>query len=257
MVDNKLISFDLSNPDSRENANFAATLASLSYMTQSEIEVGLKNHGYMGTDVIFIKHHLLSCFILKWGDITAIAFKGSKTWREWLNNFNVWPQATNSGRIHAGFLYTIQCIGPTIYRLIYADIILGKRIVLTGHSRGGAIALLFVDLLARNGHYAHSVWNFGSPKVGDGEFAALWKEKVLVKAFVNGPDPVVDFPPNISTNIAIIKWLMQFRVIFIPVTLVYYSVIILRKYFLGLQAAGWPIRKLLMRHIRIAFVRKK
>jgi predicted lipase len=249
------ISFDLSNPDSPKNFRFAVCLASLAYKTQPEIEASLRKHGYSGTDVLFVRHPLLSCFILRWDDVTAIAFKGSTSWREWLNNLNVWPQATDRGRIHAGYLYTIQRFGPILYRLICSDILSCKGIVLTGHSRGGAIALLFASLLAINGHRAHSVWGFGSPMVGDKEFVSLLN--VPVKLYRNGPDPVTSFPPNINSNLAIIKWLMQFKVIYISLSLVYF---LLREVRIGkylMRFAPIKCSIALYRSIRQAFVRSE
>jgi predicted lipase len=108
--------------------------------------------GYSGTDVLFLKTDLISCFIVRWNELVILSFKGSKSWREWLNNLNAWPEATDQGRIHAGWLYTIKRYGPILYREIEADISSGKKIVLTGHSRGGALAILFAYMIALNGH---------------------------------------------------------------------------------------------------------
>ena len=166
--------FDPRNPSSVGNHHFYAVLAELAYKTQPEIEKGLSEAGYPGTDVVFIKGRLASCFILRWDDVTAVAFKGSSTWREWLNNFNTRLQPTEYGRIHAGFLHTIEQIGPILYRSLYPDIQSGAKIVLTGHSRGGALARLFLVYLALHGYRAHSLVVFGSPKVGDRRFASLW-----------------------------------------------------------------------------------
>lgn len=127
----------------------AANLAGPSYKTQLEIEAGLVELGYTGTDVLFLRHPLCSCFVLRWGSLTAVAFKGTTNWREHLNNFNVWPQVTNYGRIHAGVLHTANSFGPNLYSVLYPDIMRGAKIVLTGHSRGGRFGNI-VRLCPRN-----------------------------------------------------------------------------------------------------------
>jgi hypothetical protein len=169
------ISFSSDDTRSPSNLLFAATLASLSYKPQLEIEAGLVEIGYSGTDVIFFKTDLISCFIVRWEDFVFISFKGSESWREWLNNLNAWPEATAQGRLHAGWLYAISRYGPILYQLIKSDILLGKKIVLTGHSRGGALANLFAGVLVLNGHCPHSVYTYCAPMVGDKQFVNGWQ----------------------------------------------------------------------------------
>jgi hypothetical protein len=168
------IRFDTGDPNCPGNDLFCAVLAELAYKSQPEIERALKAAGYLGTDVLFITDRLASCLILRWDDVTAVAFKGMSTSREWLNNLNARLQPTNFGRVHAGFLHTIEQVGPVLYSLLHQDLHSGAKIVLTGHSRGGALATLFVVYLALQGHRAHYVVTFGSPRVGDKKFASLW-----------------------------------------------------------------------------------
>jgi hypothetical protein len=168
------IKFDSNDPCSPANDYLCAVLSGLAYKPQREIETGLSAVGYPGTEVLFVGCPLAACFILRWGDVTAVAFKGSTTWREWLNNFNTRLQPTEYGRIHAGFLHTIEQIGPVLYQLLDPDIQSGAKIVLTGHSRGGALATLFTVYLGLHGFGAHRLVVFGSPKVGDRKFASLW-----------------------------------------------------------------------------------
>jgi hypothetical protein len=240
MATKNQISFDPIVPLSKENGAFAVELAAMAYKPKSEIEARLDELGFKDEKVAFIQSRLFSCFIIRCEDVTAIAFSGTKNWREHLNNFNVWPEATSYGRVHAGFLYTMKRFGPLLYKLIYADVLSSRKILLTGHSRGGALAQLFASLLVLEGHVPHSVWAFGSPMVGDQIFASLLKN-IPVAIYRNGNDPVVLFPPNIRPNGAITKWMMRFRVIYIPVILMRYIGIIVPPYLLSV------IRKLFVR----------
>jgi hypothetical protein len=108
-------------------------LAELSYLPQLEIEKGLAQAGYSGVDVLFFKHSLFTGFILRWDEVTAIAIKGTSNWRELLSNLNVWPEPTDHGRVHAGYLYTIKRFGPALFTLIMPDLEKGSKILIPQH----------------------------------------------------------------------------------------------------------------------------
>jgi hypothetical protein len=67
---------------------------------------------------------------------------------------------------------------------------------LTGHSLGGALALLAAWLLRRKFIPIHQVYTFGGPMIGNDEvvkaFAREFPEKIF--RYVNKPDPVPKLP---------------------------------------------------------------
>ena len=197
------LQFDADNIETPGNAVFAGTLAKLSYDTEADVERQLKLYG-LEEGAAMLSSALMSCVIVRSHDTTAVAFKGTTTWREWLNNANVWPEPTAQGRIHAGFLNTIQHSGPIVLSLIQKDISEGKNIVLAGHSRGGALALVFAVFLVINGHRPHSVWMFGAPRAGDGGYAAQL-QGIPVKHYVRRGDPVAYLPLNIKPKPATVR----------------------------------------------------
>jgi hypothetical protein len=240
------IGFDPNIPLAKENAIFAVELAAMAYKTKPEIEQRLDDLGFKDEMVAFIQTRLYSCFVIRCDDVTAIAFKGTKNWREQLNNLNVWPQATSHGRIHSGFLYTMNRLGPLLYKLIYGDILSGRKILLTGHSRGGALAQVFASMLVIAGHVPHSVWAFGSPMTGDATFASLLANipvTIFQNVSDNGSDQIPLFPPNVSPSGPFTKWILGFRAVFIPVVLTRYVGIIVPPYLsrLGKGLFRWLI----------------
>lgn len=160
--------------DDRDNARFAVILAAMAYKSQPEIEQELELVGYASTNLLCFRTRLSSGFITEWDDVIAIAFKGSSNLFEWINNLKFWFTSTPYGRIHAGFYQTIEHVGPAVYRVILPGLLSGSRIVVTGHSRGGPLAMLFTALLALNGHKAHAVYTFGSPRFCDEKFARMF-----------------------------------------------------------------------------------
>jgi hypothetical protein len=167
------------------NSYCAALLASMAYQTQAEIENQLVEHGYLQWRVSFMKTPLASAFVTEWDDTLVVAFKGSSTAREWLNNANIRLKRTPHGRIHAGFHNAVVQIGPPLLQLIRPGLLSGSKVVVTGHSRGGALASLFGFLLVLNGFMPHTIYTFGSPKVADAEFANNFRrasKKYPVKA---------------------------------------------------------------------------
>jgi hypothetical protein len=189
------------------NSYCAALLAALAYKTQAEIERELVEYGYLQWKVWFLKTPLASAFVTEWDDTLVVAFKGSSTAREWLNNANVRLKRTAYGGIHAGFYHAIMQIGPPLLRLILPGLLSGSKVIVTGHSRGGVLATLFVFLLAINGFRVGGLYSFGSPKPGDAEFANHWRsesEQYSVRA--RWMPSLVAFPITLLSTLAYLLW---------------------------------------------------
>jgi len=79
-----------------------------------------------------------------------------------------------------------------------------RKIWITGHSLGAALASLFAAQLLLDGddllHYLGGIYTFGQPRCGDEEFAKsmeVFEKKELVFRIVNQDDVVCDIPPKI------------------------------------------------------------
>lgn len=121
-------------------------------------------------------------------DTLYIAFQGSESRQDWLNDFKI-IKAEHAGiRAHRGFAMCARAVIKRVKAIIAA--LPDHRIVLTGHSLGGAIAVLVAVALRPE---ALKVITFGQPRVSTRRELqlALYGEYIRV---VNGSDVVARSP---------------------------------------------------------------
>ena len=102
-----------------------------------------------------------------------------------------------TARWHQGFVSAITDIWPILCPAVEAEAQRQDRpLWVTGHSLGGALALLAAWLLKRRFVNVHQVVTFGAPMVGNAEVSAALNREFggKVTRYVNGPDPVPLMP---------------------------------------------------------------
>lgn len=81
--------------------------------------------------------------------------------------------------VHAGFLGAFESVIDEIEPHVLAEIEDGKRLWITGHSLGGALATLSAMHFAANDTPVEAVHTWGSPRVGDGFFQSAYAQQGL------------------------------------------------------------------------------
>ena len=151
-----------------------------------------------------------------------VAFRGSEIpnaidgFKDWLltnaRNFLVMPEgqlgtdfvAAGVGtRFHRGFLSALHEIWTPLFRAVdAAQLELERPLWVTGHSLGGAIALMSAWRFERNFLKVHQVYTFGAPMIGNPAAAEAFKNQFPGRIFryVDTRDPVPKLPAMSLTS---------------------------------------------------------
>lgn len=100
-------------------------------------------------------------------------------------------------RFHKGFADAIAEIWEPLVAAVEAELEANDRpLWITGHSLGGALALLAAWLFKRRFIPVHEVCTFGAPRIGNREACAAFDREFTGRIFryVNGRDPVPKLP---------------------------------------------------------------
>ncbi|PIA40124.1 hypothetical protein AQUCO_02500085v1 [Aquilegia coerulea] len=134
----------------------------------------------------------------------VIAFRGTEQtrWRDLVTDLMLVPAGLNPERVggdfkqevqvHSGFLSAYDSVRTRLMSLIKLSVgfvddnieaVQKWRVYVTGHSLGGALAtLLALELsssqMAKNDAISVTMYNFGSPRVGNRRFVDVYNEKV-------------------------------------------------------------------------------
>jgi hypothetical protein len=97
------------------------------------------------------------------------------------------------GQIHQGFYRTLDLVWQQVHEQVRRQWTPDTKLWVTGHSQGGALAVVAGARLKGEGITPTSVYTFGAPRVGDLHFAASYES--LVHRIEYGNDIVCHLPP--------------------------------------------------------------
>jgi predicted lipase len=130
-----------------------------------------------------------------------VAFRGTQTFEDWVGDFDAlwqpYKYVANAGNVHAGFQDIYGALHDSISSGIGAAIEGCTKLIVTGHSLGGGIAVIAGPDLAKNLKLAPEVLTFAGPAAGLKDFAKTFD--VLIPScyrVVNFWDLVPRVPPQ-------------------------------------------------------------
>ncbi len=127
--------------------------------------------------------------------------------RDWLSNMRtklVSPKGSADSKllVHEGFSEAVDQIEfSSLEDTVRAYIGEGdekRSLWLMGHSRGGAMAVIAAERLARDGIKPKEIYTFGQPKATNDQLdsAVLTRYNIILHRVVNHLDPVADWPTS-------------------------------------------------------------
>ena len=193
-----------------KNALAFVEASDLAYKSQEDAERVIKTE-WRFTDFYLINKKGTQGFIAKKSDLILISFRGTeqKQLEDILTDIIVCQTKTKLGLIHSGFLAAIKFAWKDILRTLKKFQDNHQPIWITGHSLGGALAILTCAKLCSKNKFLNikGVYTFGSPRVGDDKFKELVKTlSCSAYRITNYKDPVSIIP--FSLKLKILKFML-------------------------------------------------
>lgn len=144
-------------------------------------------------------------------DFVVVAFRGTETSKiaDWMTdveiapvNFNYLFQGANDiGHVHNGFGHALVDVWEEVFATIKEFSTKGQSLWFTGHSLGGALAVIATAACLFDDNHriaVNGLYTYGQPRVGDHDFAMRLDGIFRKKTFrlVNNADIVTRVPPR-------------------------------------------------------------
>jgi len=155
-------------------------------------------------------------FVLESGERSVIAFRGTVTTPDWITNARAsqvdYRFVPGGGRTHQGMTDIYASLRTRLFAAVWS-LPKEKPLYVTGHSLGGALAVLAAPDLAANAGIVPSVYTFGAPRVGSWRFMLLFN-RLIPEAFrwQNAYDLVTHVPPPVYRSPLTRAWYLYLHV---------------------------------------------
>ncbi|MEM9620298.1 MAG: thioesterase domain-containing protein [Pseudomonadota bacterium] len=128
--------------------------------------------------------------VLTDGQYRYVVFRGTDQHLDWLTNLRLWRRTTPYGRVHRGYYDVALAFQKELTQQLAQ--LPDLPTVFTGHSMGGALALLAALYQQEQGINVRSIYTFGQPQVGNKQFSAHVEEHIRAPyfRFVHGADAI-------------------------------------------------------------------
>jgi triacylglycerol lipase len=200
-----------------QNALFLSRACELAYLSEAEGSPRFRSE--LGLEAKLISVENTQVYVAQSDDALVVAFRGSEApntldgLKDWLltnaNNYLILPEGQSGtdfaaagvgARFHRGFLDALAMVWQPLFAAVdQAQKAKERPLWVTGHSLGGAIALLAAWRFQRNFLGVHEIVTFGGPMIGNDAAAKAFEQEFSGKIyrFVDLED-VVPHLPSVS-----------------------------------------------------------
>ena len=213
---------DVSRPGSDpRNALLLGEACSLAYLDGPQAAAGFREK--LGLEARLISVDNTQVYVAQSPDLVLAAFRGSECptsldgFKDWLltnaNNYLILPEgrigtdfvaAGVGARFHRGFMAALEAIWTPLHAAVAEEMNRARRpLWITGHSLGGALALLSAWRFERKFLKVDQVVTYGAPMIGNETAAAAFQKRFgdRITRYVNFEDPVPLLPSiSLLTN---------------------------------------------------------
>jgi triacylglycerol lipase len=130
----------------------------------------------------------------------ALVFRGTDEPADWIDNINAFPEQALFGAFHRGFLHSVQDIWDPLFAR-YSELNRQKprALFVTGHSLGGAMAIVASSILIQEDEAFTSTYTFGQPRTITRDTGRIYNIEAKSKTFrfQNNNDIVTRAPARI------------------------------------------------------------
>jgi triacylglycerol lipase len=192
---------------SLDNARAMMWMSQLAYETAHRSKVedilrawNLTLHAFASNDPVVGLPPDSACVVAAGGrGATIVSFSGTDPVKieAWITDFHAAPSATG---LHSGFQDAVETVWPAIKTVIDHRPASERPLFFTGHSMGGALALIAAERAMSELHVqATAVYTFGGPRTGGSAFFDNYTPTLGNSTFrlVHGNDVVPTVPPTL------------------------------------------------------------
>jgi triacylglycerol lipase len=178
-----------------------ATIAQIAYDDDDTAVQKLHDRGF--EQFHYFDRGGTEAFLVGNAEKLVLIFRGTEPQnaQDWITNGQVAKVRACGGRVHSGFWQGCQDVWSEVESEVQRrrqGFATPPPLFLTGHSLGGALAILSAAQLQLCGHPVDGIYTFGCPRIGDRQFAMQYNRRLYNCTFrlVNHRDIVTQLPPT-------------------------------------------------------------
>lgn len=187
--------WDAYSPANWPIAEVMADASRIAYLPPYEAEQEFRDQGF--ESVKMMSDGSMIGYVVSLGDVAVVVFRGTDDPGDWLANLNRFIVKTPDGPAHRGFYTAYQPLSFQVAELVGDS--KAKSVWVTGHSLGGALAVLCAYEIARDENVEVSgLMTFGQPMVARPRLTDRIEELLTSRYvhFANNRDIVPRVPPS-------------------------------------------------------------